>query len=349
MALHDATTEELLASGPRYDPTWYVHRGAEESRALKCLSAPGSPAILQGPQLYGKSTLLAYLTEMLRCDESGIERTRIVSLRLPTLMDDGEPSLDHLLRTMGRALMTRVGAAGVDEALETAWARPGSPKNKMRWLLERHILSEEQPLVLALEDVDRLEGMPFQTDFFAMLRSWVEMRQSPWQSLRLVVTVATEPTLLERSNASLFSGAHAAIQLGDLQERQVGELAARCDLRLDEPDLRHLRQLTGGHPYLVRLALYEATERGMPVRELLEGVESNGGLFRPYLHQLRVWLEHSHLLGSIAAILKDPRVSLSREDYARLYSRGLVVEVAPGEYRLRCDLYESFFREQCGT
>ena len=55
------------------------------------------------------------------------------------------------------------------------------------------------PLTLAFDEVDRVLGRPYQSDFFSMLRLWHNRRAeplSPWEQVDLALVIATEPYLL---------------------------------------------------------------------------------------------------------------------------------------------------------
>ena len=55
------------------------------------------------------------------------------------------------------------------------------------------------PLTLAFDEVDRVLGRSYQSDFFSMLRLWHNRRAEPlsaWEDVDLALVIATEPYLL---------------------------------------------------------------------------------------------------------------------------------------------------------
>jgi hypothetical protein len=55
------------------------------------------------------------------------------------------------------------------------------------------------PITIAMDEVDRLLGRPYQSEFFSMLRHWHNERaqiSSPWEGVDLAMVIATEPYLL---------------------------------------------------------------------------------------------------------------------------------------------------------
>jgi hypothetical protein len=52
-------------------------------------------------------------------------------------------------------------------------------------------------LVLAFDEVERVLGQPYQSDFFAMLRNWHgrrrRLKHPEWARLELALVISTEP------------------------------------------------------------------------------------------------------------------------------------------------------------
>lgn len=322
-----------------YDADFYVHRVREEKAMLNRLRRPGSAVVLQGPWLFGKATLLSHTLA-----QAG---PGAVAIRLSLARFDGNDlaTFDSLLQRLGRSLLEQVLPAQADELLQAAWSRPGSEKNRLTWLVERHVLPQAERLYLAIELADRVHGHPYQHDFFALLRGWVESRGEVWARLRLMVTVSTEPTRLESTDHSSFFVKANPIQLGELSRVQVGQLAELHGYQPADPALDGLMALVGGHPYLIRLALYEASTQEVPLGEL----DPEAGMFGSHLHRLRRFVEERRLLQAVAAVLSGQGLVLPEDHYALLYSQGVLLEEKTGAYRLRCKLYEEFFTRLCGS
>ena len=128
-----------------------------------------------------------------------------------------------------------------------------------RVYVEEHLLPTlGQPLVLAIDEADKLFDSPFRSDFFGMLRGWHNHRQahSIWRQLDLVLVTSTEPyQLVANLNQSLFNVGQVA-ELEDFTLAQTSELNARHHQPFTAADENRLFALLGGQPYLVRQALY---------------------------------------------------------------------------------------------
>lgn len=341
--------EPLQPPDAPFRSEWYVNRDREETEALNKLRSAVAPVVLQGPHLYGKGTLLSYLLERSAefSSTAGRAPCHVLRINVASLGPDALSSLDALLRMIGRSALSLVEQVDAEEAerhLQKVWQRPGSAANKLTRLL-RHDILDRGPFLLALEKVERLHGCSFQDDFFALLRGWAEKgAEAPWSQLRMLLTISTEPTLLDSLDHSSFFALASPIRLGGLTPEQVERMAslhglpAGSSVRMDAT--------LGGHPYLVRLALYQAVVRETSVDEILN-ISHGAGPFLHHLKSLHRFVEENQLFGTLGGVLADPGYALSFRDYCRLYSQGLIYEERPGTHRLRCGLYEQYFGPLC--
>jgi hypothetical protein len=323
--------------GAAYHPAWYIARPAEERAACDYLDAPGAPAVLWGPELFGKTTLLRYLLTRLQQQD---KQCRSVNLDLAMLDRVAKESLGSLLYELAVRMVEAVD--GPPDWVQAAWERPGDPKRKLSLLLSRKILpAQPGRLVLALDRVDAVWGMSYQDDFFSLLRAWAEDACSePWSQLRLLLSVSTTPTQLCASVSQSPFNLTPPIYLSDFSGEQAGELVRRYRLPWRDGELAALMTLVGGHPYLLRLAMYKSAT-GTAIHRILDEASRSGGLFEPQLNRYRSWLrQHPALLAAAQRLHKDPRCSLALDEEHRLHSVGLIRQDDTGAYRLRCRLYE---------
>jgi hypothetical protein len=205
------------------------------------------------------------------------------------------------------------------------------------------------PLVLALDEVDRLFDTPFRSDFFGMLRSWHNSRQvgTIWKQLDLVLVTSTEPyQFVANLNQSPFN-VGCILDLEDFTLPQVADLNARHGLGDHPPftsgELDQLVALVGGQPYLVRRALYLAATGQTPPAALFARAAAEDGPFgahlRAHLARLR---EMPELLAGLRQILHEQTCPDERV-FFRLRGAGLVrregTRVVP-----RYALYAAYFQ-----
>jgi hypothetical protein len=149
-----------------------------------------------------------------------------------------------------------------------------------------------------LDEVDRL--FPYTEvveDFLGMLRSWHEKAKiwDIWNKLRLVMAYSTEVYIPLDMNQSPFN-AGVPVELREFDSQQMHDLARVHALDWDEGQLRELISAIGGHPYLVRLAMYEISCGKISLTQLLENAASESGIYSSHLRKQWEILQHNREL-----------------------------------------------------
>ena len=209
-----------------------------------------------------------------------------------------------------------------------------------------YLLKElSNPIVLALDGVDQLFEYPeLASDFFVLLRSWYDETKdiSVWQKLRVVMAHAVEVYIPLPTHRSPFN-VGLAIKLPSFNQEQVQDLALRHKLQLTKSELEQLMKLTGGFPYLIRLALYQSIRLKIPVQTLLQDATRNTGIYQQHL-QYQLWnlQQHPKLADAFGQVLTSP-IQLEIEVAFKLKSLGLV-HIIDGQATVSCELYREYFR-----
>jgi len=112
--------------------------------------------------------------------------------------------------------------------------------------------------------VDRVFQYPtIADDFLGLLRAWYEEAgygdSELWAKLRLVVVHSTEVYIPLNVNQSPFN-VGLPIELSEFSAEQVADLARRHGLNWQINMVERLMNIVGGHPYLVRVALYHIAQ-----------------------------------------------------------------------------------------
>lgn len=342
---------EPLPPTAGYDPLCYVRHEDVERRVLSGLAEAGSPVVILGPARFGKTALLRHvLDEAVQADHAAGKQSRAALVEMSTFGPEAQVSYEDFLYELASRIVEAVEG---DEAwLEEAWSRSLTPTRRLTWLLKSKVLNTvTERLILALESADQLPRFNFWENVLGRLRAWAqESKTAPWDRLRIAIAVSTEPTLFrEEIHRSPFFNAAMLVRLDDLGEAQVEELQHLYRLRWSAEDRRELTQLAGGHPYLLRLAMYESALHGTPVKRIAEDAHRDGGIYQDFLGQLRRKLGPD-LLAALCEVLGGgggggpPTLDPDVED--RLRGAGLLRGSA-GAYRIRYPLYESYFRQVC--
>jgi hypothetical protein len=337
-------------AGATYDPVWYIHRTQQERAAQNCLAIYGAPAVLFGPELMGKTTLLQYLMDHARQDDlQEGKRSKVVHIDLQSFPRGSFISLEQILTRLGSRIVAALD--GPKEWLVETEDRLGDAIDTLEWLMEERILPQQiGRLILAIESADLLMNHDFQDEFFGMLRTWSQSAtREPWSRLRLILAISTTPSALTKSTTqSPFFNATTNLYLDDFDREQVEKLADLYGLESSGDEIDQLTTRIGGHPFLVRKAMYEAVTRRTSLSSLMNNAGDADGIFGDYLFNYLSRLEQQETLKvALCKILKDPDVRLHINVSYRLKKAGLIKqENAP--YSLRYQLYDDYFRRVWG-
>ncbi|MEM7034405.1 MAG: AAA-like domain-containing protein, partial [Chloroflexota bacterium] len=231
------------------------------------------------------------------------------------------------------------------------WQRRSAPQRKLQRFMENHVLqSFEMPLVLVIDEADRLLRTDYYQDFFGLLRSWHNRRtlpnphvQTTWGKLNIVLVISTEPYLLiDDVNQSPFNvGLDLSLQDFDLS--QVQELNQRHGTPLPENALPDMMTLLGGHPYLTRLALFTMVAQTVSWSELVRNAVSENG---PFGRHLRSQYWNIHDKPAFRQALREIRQTQRclDEKTGLLLQRAGIIRKEGDLFTFRCDLYRQYFQ-----
>lgn len=318
---------------------FYVSRPQLEEPCLREILEPGALLRIKGPQRMGKATLMTRVLERPRS-----EGWRIALIDLQLVDHRSLSDLDRFLQGLCAMITRRLKLPKV----EGFWDDVFGPKDNCTAFFEEHLL-EAGPLVLALNHVDRIfDSREIADEFLALLRAWHEMARSqpPWDELRMVLAYSTEMYLPMSINHSPFN-VGLAVPMEDWDAGIVLELARRHGLRWTEHEVDQLMALLGGHPHLVRIALYELAERGLELTRALASAASDDGPFGEHLKKVLWQLQQEPSLHEAAAevMRASGPVRLSTELAFKLVSLGVARlqgnEVVPGR-----ELYRRYLGER---
>lgn len=235
---------------------------------------------------------------------------------------------------------------GLESRLNDYWDEDMGALVNSTIYFQGYLLKElSNPIVLALDGIEQLFEYPeVASDFFVLLRSWYEETKdiSVWQKLRVVIAHAVEVYIPLPTHRSPFN-VGLAIELPTFSPEQVQDLASRHQLQLTKPEIEQLMKLTGGFPYLIRLALYQSVRLEIPVQTLLQNATTDTGIYQQHL-QSQWWnlQQHPKLTDAFGQVLKAP-TQLEMEVAFKLKSLGLV-HLIENQATVSCELYREYFR-----
>jgi len=340
---HAAVGELEEADGQMpQDSPFYVERPPIEMRCYEAIVKPGALIRIKAPRQMGKSSLM--LRILSHANQQG-GQTATLNFQM---VDRGALSnLDQFLQWFCNSITNEVN---LSDKLSDYWKGAVSPKNKCTNYFQRYLLPELQsPVTLCLDEVDQVFEYPtIATDFFGMLRAWHEdAKIKPiWKNLRLVIVHSKEVYIPLNINQSPFN-VGVPVELPPLTQPQVMDLVQRHGLTWAEPEVTQLMGMVGGHPYLIRAALYQIARGELSLEQLLDVAPTEGGLYGEHLrrHLLNLEGDEKLLTAMKQVIAVDQPVSINTSEAFKLTSMGLV-QFRGSEVTPSCGLYRQYFRER---
>ncbi|MBX2862536.1 MAG: AAA-like domain-containing protein [Leptolyngbyaceae cyanobacterium MAG.088] len=322
----------------------YVDRPPIERDCFAEIEQPGSLIRIKAPRQMGKTSLMARILNHGR--DLGYATVPVSFQRADSrLFNDLDMLLKWLCTQVGRRLKKL-------KDLEDYWIGFGS-KDKCIAYFEECLLEElDTPIILALDEVDMVfPHAEVADDFFGLLRSWYESARygdfgsELWEKLRLVVVHSTEAYVPLNINQSPFN-VGKNVELEEFSAEQVQDLAQRYGVSANASQTEALMELVGGHPYLIRKALYHLRRDDLSTRVLAETAATEAGIYSDHLRRhLYVLQDYPQLAEAFRQVVTKSRpVDIDAESAFKLESMGLVT-LSGNQAAPLCEIYREYFRE----
>jgi len=336
-----AVPNRLELPGGAMDPEskFYIEREGD-ALCQTDIARQGVTITIKAPRQLGKSSLLVRTME--RATAAG---KAVAYLDFQLLDRDTLESPEAFFRNLCHWITDELDLA---DAVDRFWEPKLGCVQRCARYFKRHVLHEVKGLlVLAMDEVDRMFDCPFRSDFFGMLRSWHNSRRpgNEWKLLDLALVISTEPYLLSGDlNLSPFNVGQV-IELDDFTPDQVRDLNARHGHPLSEAQLTGLMSLIGGHPYLVRRALYLVASGQMDVETLVANAVRDDGPFGDHLRRHLFRFRDKPDLRQAMAQIVAHNTCFDDSLFFRLRGAGLARR-AESAIVPRYGLYDAYFRER---
>jgi AAA-like domain/TIR domain/CHAT domain len=319
---------------------FYIERDTDLI-ALSTIQRQGVTLTIKGPRQMGKSSLL-----MRTIDASIKVGKQFAYIDFGEIEQDILNSADRFYRQFCCMLTERLN---IPDQVADYWLEGSGNIQRCTRYMQNHVLKTvDGPLVLAMDEVDKMFDADYRSDFFSMLRSWHNNRALPmyrmWKQFDLALVTATEPYhLIANLNQSPFNVGEV-ILLCDFTAKQVSDLNQRHGAPLTPAQEQQLMDLLHGHPYLIRRSLYLIASQQLSLEALLERATREDGPFGDHLrhHLFRIYDKPDLVQGLLGAIRTQ---TCPDERIARLLIAAGLVRREEQQVVPRCQLYANYFGE----
>ncbi|MBX9257524.1 AAA-like domain-containing protein [Desmonostoc muscorum CCALA 125] len=333
-------------SGPvSLNSRFYISRPPIEELAYAEMAQPGSVICIKAPKKMGKSSLVLRL--LARAKKQGF---RTVSLDFQQADKTVFANLDKFLRWFCANVSRELQ---LEPKLNDYWDEDMGSKISCSIYFQKYLLSAlETSLVLVLNEADWLfEYQEIAGELLTLVRSWHEQAKAGeiWQKLRLVLVYSTEIFVPIKLTQSAFN-IGLPIKLPAFTKEKVQDLAQRHGLDwTDGKDADSLMAMVGGHPYLLRLALYHLVGKGGlqgNLAQLLQQAPTESGIYHEYLKQyILVLRDEPQLADALYQVIHAKNyVKLEPILADKLQGMGLI-NLQGDRCTPTCELYRLYFIE----
>ena len=322
--------------------TFYIERLPQESYCKAEIAKPHALIRLKAPRQMGKTSMMMRLLH--QAERQG---DRVVYLRLEQVIEQAWNDADRFLHWFCASVSLKTQHKFQQEEYASLTAMVGSTLGAQEYF-ESYLLPDlGAPLTIGLDSIDRMFDYPhLYNNFFSLLRSLHEAGKHTeiLSKLRLVISHAAEVYVPLDINRSPFN-VGVSVEVNEFSVDRVELLAAKHQLNWTRTEIDRLMSIIGGHPFLVRLAMFEVASHQIDLPSLLATASSREGIFyQRHLARMETTLNSQpDLLIAMASVVRaNEGTVLAPSLKGRLEGLGLVK--FQGEVVVpRCELYRQYF------
>jgi transcriptional regulator with XRE-family HTH domain len=321
---------------------FYIERLPHEAYCKAEIVKPHALIRLKAPRQMGKTSMMM---RVLRHAE--IQGDRVVYLSLDQVMEQAWSDANRFLYWFCASVSMKAQHKFQKEEYVSLTEMVGSTLGTQEYF-ESYLLPElAAPLTIGLDSIDRMFDYPhLYNNFFSLLRSLHEAGKHTkiLSKLRLIISHAAEVYIPIDINHSPFN-VGVNVEVSEFSLDQVQLLAVKHQLNWTQSEIDQLVSLISGHPFLVRLAMFEVASGNIDLASLMASATSREGIFyQRHLARIETTLSSQPdlLVEMRNVIATRSGATFSPSLKGRLEGLGLVKFhsklVIP-----RCELYRQYF------
>ncbi len=320
----------------------YVIRPADD-QIMDAMRRPRGIAVIRAPRQTGKTSLMMRVVHAVRQQAEPL-RAAFVDLQILPAGDF------ESLNTLWRAIAVRIARQlSLGQWDVTAWNMDVDYDQNISVFLDRFVFDATQtPLLLCLDEVDRVFQSAVKSDFFSSVRAFYNAGaiEPDWENVRWLLSTSSEPSFfIQDLNQSPFNLVEP-VPLNAFSPEEVMTLAHHHRLTVDRSTLVRIMDYVGGRPYLVHLLLYHLAQASTPREQLFEAHTAGGGVFRDHLRRYLIQFQRETALAQAMQGVIGGQGGTDARLVERLEAAGLVRGDANQRPVPFCQLYADFFRRE---
>ncbi len=324
------------------DSRFYVKRQADED-VLNTVSRSRAMVTVRGPRQTGKTSLIMRAFASMRQSSPALRAT---FFDFQALRDHDLQSLDTIWCAIANHLADQLW---LDDWDEECWKEKASYDRNFTRFLDHFVFADtDAPLLICLDEVDRIFNAPIKSEYFASVRAFYNRGafDPAWKKVRWLLATSSEPSFfIEDLTQSPFN-IGLRVNVGAFTPKEVENLTIHHGLTLDRPTLNRIVDYTGGRPYLVHVIAYHLARNPGSRDQLFNAETAGGGVFREHLHRYLLQFQKEEALFKAMQRITDGQGCEDVRIAGRLEAAGLVRRNADLKVVPLGRLYADFFSKE---
>lgn len=347
---------QISALQPQFDPRsmiipggsvkaesrFYIIREAD-NKVFTELQTHRALVTVRGPRQSGKTSLIMGMYAALRGAE---EPCRTAFIDFQALEDKNLQSRNAIWCAIAVQIAKQLQVEGWKRA---DWDPEESYISNVSEFMDQFVFAEDEtPLLICLDEVDRLFSSPVGSKFFSSVRAFFNSGalDPSWEKVRWLLGSSSEPSFFIDDLAQSPFNIGLRVELGAFTPQEVETFAGRHGLSLDEGLLSRVMEYVGGRPYLVHLMFYHMVRNQDSCDRLFDTQASSRGIFRDHLHSYLVNFQRKKALADAMKEIIKGNGCEDEKLVERLEAAGLVRLDDSKKTVPACRLYSEFFGSQ---
>jgi len=321
------------------DSRFYIRRAADEEVLNEVARARGLVTVM-GPRQTGKTSLILQTYVNVRRVET---RLRPVFVDFQALHNRDFKSLDTIWCAIAVKMQEQLTLDGWGEE---KWVKKANFDRNFCGFLDGFVFATDTtPVLLCLDEVDRVFSSPLKSDFFSSVRAFYNRSayDQALKKMRWLLSTSSEPSFfIEDLNQSPFN-IGLRVNLNTFTAEETAEFAGRHGVAADAPMLERIQEYTGGRPFLVHLFLYHMALHPESLERFFDGQSAGGGIFLDHMnHYLKQFQKEPDLRSAMKKVMAGKGCDDVRMT-DRLEAAGLARRDPALKLVCHCRLYKDYF------
>ena len=194
--------------------------------------------------------------------------------------------------------------------------------------------------MLALDDLDSLPNIIGGEEFLIAIESWLERieKEPRLNGLKILATISSHSNIITNNQILSLVKHNPIIELSDLNLKQIEELSLLHNVHLSQSEISNMHQVLGGHPYLIRLAIYVIWKEKCEWTDLLTNILTKESAFSKHIGKCKALIKDDRLDSALQQIISSGECA-NKNALHLLMKYGIITSTIDNHYRLRAGLY----------